>query len=132
MSAIEKVPQEPHTGHSDDAPAKNHQSLMKHFIGSCTHLPHMLVDNKFILKGYRINYDSSLLNLKSLFHKHNELINVWTHLIGALIAIAAIIYIHLNINELQVLKENIYKDVHVIFDPVWTEITDIGYTTHFC
>ena len=33
------------------------------------------VDNIYILTGYRINYSSPLLILKSLFQKHNELIN---------------------------------------------------------
>ena len=41
--------------------------------------PKHLQRNKFILTGYRVDYDF-ILALKSLFQNHNELINSWSHI----------------------------------------------------
>ena len=41
----------------------------------------------FILTGYRVNYHKPTDILKSLFLKHNETLNVWTHLIGFILFI---------------------------------------------
>ncbi|CAD8186392.1 unnamed protein product [Paramecium octaurelia] len=51
------------------------------------------VDNIFIHSGYRINYSTPWQILKSLFQKHNELINVWTHFIGSFLTFLLILYI---------------------------------------
>lgn len=44
-----------------------------------------LRDNEFIEKGYRLNFSTTRKIIKSLFMVHNELFNVWSHLLGALI-----------------------------------------------
>lgn len=65
----------------------------KHYIGTFDEAAeHYVVDNVYIKTGYRINYSTALLTLKSLFHKHNELINVWTHMIGSFLTFLLIIY----------------------------------------
>ena len=56
------------------------------------HAPEWLVDNKFILHGYRVDFNRKRDLLKSLFMKHNELLNIWTHLIGGVIFIGLIFY----------------------------------------
>ena len=56
--------------------------------------PTWMIDNKFLLSGYRLNFNTISCNIKSLFMKHNELMNVWTHLIGAIIFIGLIIYLN--------------------------------------
>ncbi len=79
-----------------EPPKKNH------YIGSIHEASkgEIKVDNNFIHHGYRINYDTPLLTLKSLFHKHNELVNVWTHLIGGSLTIALIIYMSLFVSSI--------------------------------
>lgn len=57
------------------------------------HAPEWLVDNKYILYGYRVDFSRKRDLLKSLFMKHNELLNIWTHLIGGIIFIILIFYI---------------------------------------
>lgn len=57
------------------------------------HAPEWLVDNKYILHGYRVDFNRKTDLFKSLFMKHNELLNIWTHLIGGLIFILLIFYI---------------------------------------
>ena len=50
------------------------------------------VDNKYLNTGYRINYHSISLVMKSIFQKHNELMNIWTHLIGSMIFLGLLVY----------------------------------------
>jgi adiponectin receptor len=54
--------------------------------------PSWIIDNKYLLTGYRVNFNSMTSNLRSMFIRHNELMNIWTHFIGAMIFIALIIY----------------------------------------
>lgn len=44
-------------------------------------------DNKFILKGYRINFDTFKAIFKSMGQVHNETVNIYTHLVGFVIFI---------------------------------------------
>jgi hypothetical protein len=46
--------------------------------------PFWLTDNAYILSGYRQINNSYYRCILSLFYLHNELINVYTHLIGTL------------------------------------------------
>ncbi|KAI1383326.1 HlyIII-domain-containing protein [Hypoxylon trugodes] len=41
-------------------------------------------DNHFILSGYRPDSNSYYRSFTSLFYVHNESVNIWTHLLGAL------------------------------------------------
>lgn len=45
-----------------------------------------------IILGYRQLTFSHIVSLKSLFYLHNETFNIYTHLIGALIAFGLILY----------------------------------------
>lgn len=49
-------------------------------------------DNEFIIRGYRINFNSGRKILKSLFILHNESVNVWTHLIATILFISLFFY----------------------------------------
>jgi predicted membrane channel-forming protein YqfA (hemolysin III family) len=54
------------------------------------------------VSGYRINYSTWTLTLKSLFQLHNESVNVWTHLFGFFSALITIVVIACaNSNTLQ-------------------------------
>lgn len=55
-----------------------------------------MVDNKYLRSGYRQNFAQISDILKSTFMKHNELLNIWTHLIGAIIFIGIFIYLTQN------------------------------------
>jgi Haemolysin-III related len=57
------------------------------------HAPEWLVDNKYILHGYRVDFNRKRDLVWSLFMKHNELLNIWTHLIGGLIFVGLVFYI---------------------------------------
>jgi channel protein (hemolysin III family) len=46
-------------------------------------LPKFLADNEYIRSGYRVHFSFKLCII-SLFRRHNETLNVWTHLLGAI------------------------------------------------
>ena len=52
-------------------------------------IPEWMRDNHYILSGYRAQSDSYRGSLASLAYLHNETANIYTHLIGALLALAA-------------------------------------------
>ena len=54
------------------------------FIGTHDEAPDYLQDNEYLTRGYRINHNSCCVTVKSLFTCHNESVNIWSHLIGAL------------------------------------------------
>ena len=49
--------------------------------------------NPYIIRGYRINYDSFRQCSKTLFMIHNETTNVISHLIGAVIYLYMLYYV---------------------------------------
>lgn len=51
-----------------------------------------LADNKYLTTGYRKDFNFSL-SLRSLFMKHNEVMNIWTHLVGAIIFIIVMVFV---------------------------------------
>ncbi|KAK4086463.1 hypothetical protein Purlil1_9309 [Purpureocillium lilacinum] len=50
-------------------------------------LPAWRRDNAFIRSGYRPIRGSYAHSLRSLFYLHNESVNIWTHLLGAIVAV---------------------------------------------
>lgn len=57
--------------------------------------------------------------IKSMFQKHNELLNIWTHLIGMLCFIALVVFLIQNRQETIKIYEEIksdFKDFHLSQD----------------
>jgi adiponectin receptor len=52
-------------------------------------LPHWMQDNHFVHSGYRAQSNSYAKSAASIGYLHNESVNIWTHLIGAVMAAAA-------------------------------------------
>jgi adiponectin receptor len=57
-------------------------------------LPDWLQDNQHIHSGYRPASNSYSKSFTSLTHLHNESVNIYTHLIGAILAVFAGVYAH--------------------------------------
>jgi len=70
--------------------------------------PEWLKDD-FLIKGYRVNYHRAVDLFKSLFHIHNETLNIWTHLIGGIIFIALTIYLALFFDEAKKLIADVFE-----------------------
>ncbi|KAI6777165.1 hypothetical protein HG530_001110 [Fusarium avenaceum] len=56
-------------------------------------LPEWRRDNAFILSGYRQSQNSYAHSFRSLFYMHNESVNIWSHLLGAIIFLASAAYV---------------------------------------
>ncbi|KAG5662098.1 hypothetical protein KAF25_004337 [Fusarium avenaceum] len=56
-------------------------------------LPDWRRDNAFILSGYRQSQNSYAHSFRSLFYMHNESINIWSHLLGAIVFLASAAYV---------------------------------------
>lgn len=64
----------------------------------------------------------------SLFILHNELVNIWTHLIGALLVIFLILYIAFCLKpSIPNIKNEIQNDIQKIVSPIYEEIKNIEY-----
>lgn len=61
------------------------------FIGSWVHLPEGMIDNEFLLTGYRIGFKGFTNGLRTLFILHNETVNIWSHLLGKLLFVGFLI-----------------------------------------
>jgi hypothetical protein len=68
--------------------------------------PAHLRDNEYILRGYRIGFNTKAKILKSIFMLHNESVNVWSHLIGVFVFIALLIY-----TSTAIYASNTYKEL---------------------
>lgn len=130
--------------HSPDC-QHNLKSKIIDYIGSFAQAPAFLQDNQFIHHGYRINYDSPKKIFKrfrfseevfvwnhlffySLFILHNELVNIWSHLLGALLVIFLIIYIAFCLKpSIPNIKNEIQNDIQRIVSPIYEEIKNIEF-----
>ena len=94
---------------------KTEKKLLKStpFLGTWDDIPKYCQDNEYIITGYRINFHSIKLLLKSIFIVHNETFNIWSHLIGA---IAFIIFFYysavfitnvISFSNIDILKEDL-------------------------
>lgn len=61
-------------------------------------LPSWRRDNPSILTGYRPLTNSFFHSFLSVFSLHNETVNIWTHLLGAVVFFCSALYIYLTIH----------------------------------
>ena len=74
--------------------AKNIESKVEHsLLLLWDDLPAWRRDNAFILSGYRQSQSSYAHSFRSLFYLHNESVNIWTHLIGAMLFLGSAAYV---------------------------------------
>ena len=95
-------------------------------IGNYEEAPEYLKDNEYIRSGYLINCNTFKKVLSSLIKCHNETMNVWSHLLGTLIAIVFIFYTFIFVSSCSetVLKyldyEKMTYDINDVISP-WIE-----------
>jgi adiponectin receptor len=87
---------EPHIGDRseicDELPEQVEEEEFRTFIGHLLNAPAFLRDNEFILRGYRIGFNTKEKIMKSIFMLHNETVNVWSHLLGVFAFIGLFIW----------------------------------------
>ena len=60
-------------------------------IVDATEIQEQYIDNKYILRGYRVGFNTVGRILKSLFLIHNETFNIWSHLTGCIYALVLLV-----------------------------------------
>lgn len=78
---------------------KGEEAADEPIVGKIHDAPEFLRDNEYIHNGYRINFNSYWNIFKSLFVLHNEFVNVWSHILGAIFVILLIFYTSLYIQS---------------------------------
>ena len=95
------------------------------FIGTWQDLPEAYKDNEYIKTGYRINFRKLRQIARSLFMIHNETVNIWSHLIGAIAFIVFLIYAAIFIESVFPFKQINKYSIHL------QNISTIENTTKF-
>jgi adiponectin receptor len=68
------------------------------FIGLKEEAPEWLTTGYYLETGWRVNFNSWGKAFRSLFMIHNETVNVWSHLLGALFFLAMLIYVPIKLD----------------------------------
>jgi|LauGreDrversion4_2_1035121.scaffolds.fasta_scaffold460687_2 hypothetical protein len=76
--------------------------------------PAFLQDNEYILRGYRIGFNTRPKILKSLFLLHNETVNVWSHLTGVIVFLGLLIYASVSLYASNTYKELLNGDLFYV------------------
>ena len=79
-------------------------------LGTYEEAPKYIQDNEYIKRGYLLNCNTFKKTLRSLLMLHNESVNVWSHLIGAIFFFFLIWYTTIFITNLQTQISNIRSD----------------------
>lgn len=70
----------------------NYEKKLKLAIGTYQDAPKFIQDNEYIKFGYILNCNTYSKIFKSLFICHNETVNIWSHLLGAVFFVFLIWY----------------------------------------
>lgn len=57
-------------------------------------IPQWMRDNQYITTGYRPESNSYSKSVGSIFYLHNETVNIWTHLLGAVLAVITAMFMY--------------------------------------
>ena len=87
-------------------------------IGTYEDAPDFIQDNEYIKTGYILYCNTFKKTFKSLFMWHNETINIWSHLLGALFFFALIFYTEIFITNFRTQLTNIRKDLSLLEEKV--------------
>lgn len=74
-----------------------------------------VVDNIYLLSGYRKGFNNVKKAFNSILVKHNELMNIWTHLIGALIFIGILFYLATGNNSQKFEMDSIQNKIKHLY-----------------
>ena len=89
----------------------NYEKKLKLSVGTYQEAQKFIQDNEFIKTGYILNCNTYYKTLKSLFICHNELINIWSHLLSSIFFISLIWYTSHFISNFNSQLQTIKKDI---------------------
>jgi adiponectin receptor len=71
------------------------------FIGTIHNAMRWNIDNVYIMRGYRMNFTTIKQIWRSLFMIHNESVNIWSHLLGALFFLLLLYHVIMNADTIR-------------------------------
>ena len=83
-------------------------------LGTFEEAEKFMQDNEYIREGYILNCNTFKRTLRSLVMIHNETVNVWSHLVGAIFFFFLIWYTTIFITNLQTQVSNIRSDASLV------------------
>ena len=83
-------------------------------LGTFEEAEKFMQDNEYIREGYILNCNTFKRTLRSLLMIHNETVNVWSHLVGAIFFFFLIWYTTIFITNLQTQVSNIRSDASLV------------------
>ena len=92
----------------------NYEKKLKLAIGTYQEAPEYIQDNEYIKTGYILNCNTYKKAFLSLFICHNETVNIWSHLLGAIFFIFLIWYTSNYITNFKSQLLNVKKDISLI------------------
>ena len=107
-SSVNNTTSEPFKDSSDLDSELDKESELR--LGTYEEAPKYIQDNEYIKRGYLLNCNTFKKTLRSLLMLHNESVNVWSHLIGAIFFFFLIWYTTIFITNLQTQISNIRSD----------------------
>jgi len=105
---------------------------LKEYVGRSEESPAFLNYNQYVHTGYRINFNNKRKVIKSLFMRHNELVNIWTHLGGAIILMGIVIFLSFSVHSFDTKSlNNFVKDeVKTLFGPAMSHLPNFTQLEH--
>ena len=92
----------------------NYEKKLKLGIGTFQDAPKFIQDNEYIKYGYILNCNTYSKTFKSLFICHNELVNIWSHLLSGIFFICLIWYTANFISNFKSQLEYVRKDISLL------------------
>ena len=117
LKQLEGTPQSKEYSDLDIKPSNNEVNIEKKYhmkLGSYEEAPKYLQDNEYIKSGYLIYCNTFNKILKSFLILHNETINIWSHLLGAIFFLCLIFYTSIFITNIRTQIVNIRNDSSLI------------------
>ena len=104
LKHLEATPQSKENINSVIKSIQNESNKEKEYqmhLGSYEEAPKFLQDNEYIKNGYLLHCNTFNKILKSFLILHNETINIWSHLLGAIFFLCLILYTSIYITNIK-------------------------------
>ena len=121
LKQLERTPQSKEYSDFNIKSSTNEINIEKKYnmkLGSYEEAPKFLQDNEYIKNGYLIYCNTFNKIFKSFLILHNETINIWSHLLGAIFFLCLIFYTSIFITNIRTQISNIRIDSFLVANKV--------------
>jgi len=114
------------SNHEDNADGSMNSTKVWNLL-HYSHLPQWMQDNEYIHAHYRPQMSSALDCIRSgLFHLHNETVNIWSHVLGALLFIGLIIFVYTHFSKESGWFGHVFEHMMSLEEELVTYASQVG------